>query len=80
MSLKTTNIIGGHLFGRLRLGLVRERRFSGFGLMLARLGQPMKAEKWFKKSIQLEKDFLYAHVALIQMPLAKKEKNTSTES
>lgn len=31
------------------------------------LGQPTKAEKWFKKSIQLEKDFLYAHVALIQM-------------
>jgi hypothetical protein len=37
----------------------------------------MKAEKWFKKSIQLEKDFLYAHVALIQMPLAKKS-NTFT--
>eukprot|EP00435_Cladocopium_sp_Y103_P024310 s1409_g5.t5 len=35
------------------------------------LGQPMKAEKWFKKSIKLEKDFLYAHVALIQMLLAK---------
>ena len=36
-----------------------------------RLRQPMKAEKWFKRSIQLEKDFLYASVALIQMTLGQ---------